>query len=78
MFLKKGLRYETQALKLRDGGLDFPHGKRNKIILCARELDQLLARKVEEREQQEKLDKRLKELHGLPSKEAESERMQLM
>jgi len=31
--------YEGYARKLRDQGLEFPHGKRNKIILVGRELD---------------------------------------
>ena len=38
--------YESYAAKIRDKGLEFPHGKRNKIVLAARELDKLLSAKV--------------------------------
>ena len=44
-FIKKrseNFTYEGYARKLHDKGLDFPNGKRNKIILVARELDSLI------------------------------------
>ena len=40
--------YEGYANKLRDYELEFPHGKRNKIILVARELDRLTKDKLSE------------------------------
>ncbi len=34
--------YESHSKKLQDKELSFPHGKRNKIILVARELDHMI------------------------------------
>jgi hypothetical protein len=34
--------YESHSRKLQDKELAFPHGKRNKIILVARELDHMI------------------------------------
>ncbi len=36
---KGSFTYENYARKIQDFDLDFPHGKRNKIILVGRELD---------------------------------------
>jgi hypothetical protein len=64
MYLRNGRSYESYASKLRDRTLDFPNGKRNKIVLVARELDQMLERKVEERDRQEEAAKKIKEIEG--------------
>ena len=45
--------YETYARKIQDHELDFPHGKRNKIVLVGRELDTLLREKAKEQEKQD-------------------------
>ena len=41
--------------------MDFPHGKRNKIILCGRELDNLLEFKIKEQDKQSQLEKEIRE-----------------
>ena len=40
--------------------MDFPHGKRNKIILAARELERLIDVKVEEEAKQKELAEEIK------------------
>lgn len=42
--------YESVAKRIRDRDLTFPDGKRNKIVLCARELDHMMEYKIQERE----------------------------
>ncbi|TNV86048.1 hypothetical protein FGO68_gene6325 [Halteria grandinella] len=56
--------YESVALKIRDKQLDFPHGKRNKIVLCARELDYMMEYKIKERETQQEVLKSIGEVKG--------------
>jgi len=56
--------YEGYARKLQDKGLEFPHGKRNKIILVARELDQMIVYKLQEVEKQTIINKEIEEIKG--------------
>ena len=51
--------YEGFARKIQDFGLDFPHGKRNKIILAGRELDTLIEAKLGEIQKQTSLKEKL-------------------
>lgn len=50
---------------MRDFELEFPHGKRNKIILVARELDRLIEDKLGEVEKQKDIAKRLDDIKKL-------------
>jgi hypothetical protein len=61
---QENFTYEGYAKKLQDKGLDFPHGKRNKIILAARELDQLIVNKLLEVEKQAIISKEIEEIKG--------------
>ena len=61
--------YECYAKKLRDRSLDFPHGKRNKIILAARELDRLIEIKLDERDRQEEVISRIAELEKVKNRD---------
>lgn len=54
--------YEGYARKIQDHGLKFPDGKRNKIILVGRELDDLLHHKMLEKAKQERILKDLSKL----------------
>ncbi|CDW76679.1 UNKNOWN [Stylonychia lemnae] len=54
--------YEKYARNIQDTDLDFPHGKRNKIILVGRELDHLIELKLKEQQSQADLEKQIKEL----------------
>ena len=49
---------------MQDKGLEFPHGKRNKIILVARELDQMIVYKLQEVEKQTIINKEIEEIKG--------------
>lgn len=68
LYLKQAgtFTYESYANKIRDKGLDFPHGKRNKIVLAARELDHLLKSKIEEVQSQEELAAKIKDPKTTP------------